>query len=186
MDAIFIVIIGITVVLFCIIVLKLHALISLLLAAFVTGILTSQDQLYEYAIHSKMTVERARSFMENSIGDRLANAFGNTSGKIGIMIALASIIGTALMRSGAAERIIRSTLNAVGKKNASLAFMTSSFTLAIPIFFDTVFYLMIPLIKSMGIREPKKYSLYLMCAIGAGVMAHSLVPPTDAAHAGHT
>jgi gluconate:H+ symporter, GntP family len=178
MDSILIVIIGIAVVLFCIIVLRFHALISLLLAAFVTGILTSQSQLYEFAINAKMTDAAAKAFMLRPIGVRLANAFGSTTGNIGIMIALASIIGTALMKSGAAERIIRSLLNAVGKKNTSLAFLASSFTLGIPIFFDTVFYLMIPLIKSMGVRDPKKYSLYLMCAIAGGVMAHSLVPPT--------
>ena len=42
----------------------------------------------------------------------------------------------------------------------------------------TVFYLMIPVIKSMGIKNPKKFSLYLMVVIAGGVMAHSLIPPT--------
>jgi GntP family gluconate:H+ symporter len=37
---------------------------------------------------------------------------------------------------------------------------------------------MIPLVKSIGVRNPKKFSLYLMCTIAGGVMAHSLVPPT--------
>ncbi len=178
MDSIFIVLTGIAVVLFSIIVLRFHALISLLLAAFVTGILTSQSQLYEFAINANMSEEAAKTFINRSIGSRLAVAFGNTTGNVGIMIAFASIIGTALMKSGAAERIIRSLLNAVGKKNTSLAFLTSSFTLGIPIFFDTVFYLLIPLVKSISVRDPKKYSLYLMCAIAGGVMSHSLVPPT--------
>jgi GntP family gluconate:H+ symporter len=178
MDSIFIVFTGIAVVLFSIIVLRFHALISLLLAAFVTGILTSQTQLYDYAVNSNMTVDAAKSFMNRSIGSRLAVAFGNTTGNVGIMIAFASVIGTALMKSGAAERIIRSLLTAVGKKNTSVAFITSSFTLGIPIFFDTVFYLLIPLVKSISVRDPKKYSLYLMCAIAGGVMSHSLVPPT--------
>jgi GntP family gluconate:H+ symporter len=84
------------------------------------------------------------------------------------------------MRSGGAERIIRSLLNLVGKKNASLAFLTGSFTLAIPVFFDTVFYLMIPLVKSMSVRNPRKYSLYLMVVIAGGVMAHSLSLPPPA------
>jgi GntP family gluconate:H+ symporter len=178
MDSIYIVLIGIALVLFCIIVLRFHAFVSLLLAALVTGILTSQHQIYEYAIQAKMSESAARALMEQSIGTRLANAFGNTTGKIGMLIAFASIIGTALMKSGAAERIIRSLLNAVGKKNASLAFLTSSFTLGIPIFFDTVFYLLIPLVKSIAVRDPKKYSLLLMCSIAGGVMTHSLVPPT--------
>ncbi|CAD5264426.1 Gluconate transporter [Imperialibacter sp. EC-SDR9] len=178
MSPLVIVLIGIAIVLFCIIVLRLHALLSLLLAALVTGILTSQDQIYDYAIHSNMSDTSALALSVQTIGSRLSNAFGNTVGKIGILILLASIIGAALMKSGGAERIIRSLMNVIGQKNASMAFLSGSFVLGIPVFFDTVFYLMIPLVKSMGIRNPKQFSLYLMCAIAGGVMAHSLVPPT--------
>ncbi|MCK4993265.1 MAG: hypothetical protein KAS29_22355, partial [Bacteroidales bacterium] len=153
MDPILIILIGTLVVLFCIIVLKLHAVISLLSAALVTGLLTSPELIFDYAIHSGMTDQEAHSLAGVALGKRLAIAFGNTSGKIGILIALASIIGTSLMRSGGAERIVRSLLGLFGKKNASLAFLSGSFTLAIPVFFDTVFYLMIPLVKSIGVRN---------------------------------
>lgn len=178
MDPILIILIGTAVVLFAIIVLKLHAVVSLLLAAMVTGLLTSPEHIYEYAVHSGMSDQEALSLSGTAIGKRLTMAFGNTSGKIGILIALASIIGTSLMRSGAAERIVRGLLGLFGKKNTSLAFLSGSFTLAIPVFFDTVFYLMIPLVKSISVRNPKKFSLLLMTVIAGGVMAHSLVPPT--------
>ncbi|MEY3498493.1 MAG: hypothetical protein RL308_162 [Bacteroidota bacterium] len=177
MNPIYIILIGTLVVLFCIIVLKLHAVISLLLAALVTGLLTSSDLIYQYAIHKGMSIQDAHTLSTDGIGKRLADAFGNTSGKIGILIALGSIIGACLMKSGGAERIVRSFLGLFGKKNASLALMSGSFLLAIPVFFQTVFYLMLPLIKSLGIHSPKKYSLYLMMVIAGGVMAHSLVPP---------
>jgi GntP family gluconate:H+ symporter len=177
MDPIYIILIGTLVVLFCIIMLKLHAVISLLLAALVTGLLTSSDLIYQYAIHKGMSIEDAQALSAVGIGKRLADAFGNTSGKIGILIALGSIIGACLMKSGGAERIVRSFLGLFGKKNASLALMSGSFLLSIPVFFQTVFYLMLPLIKSLGIHNPKKYSLYLMMVIAGGVMAHSLVPP---------
>ena len=149
----------------------------MLLAALVTGLLTSSDLIYQYALHKGMSVQDAQTLSTDSIGKRLADAFGNTSGKIGILIALGSIIGACLMKSGGAERIVRSFLGLFGKKNASLALMSGSFLLAIPVFFQTVFYLMLPLIKSLGIHSPKKYSLYLMMVIAGGVMAHSLVPP---------
>ena len=154
MDPIIIILIGTAVVLFCIIVLKLRAVISLLLAAMVTGLLTTPELIYNFAVHSGMSNTEADSLALLSVGKRLATAFGNTSGKIGMLIAFASIIGVALMRSGAAERIIRSLLAIFGKKNTSLALLTGSFTLAIPVFFDTVFYLMIPLVKSVGVRTP--------------------------------
>ncbi|MEN3323249.1 SLC13 family permease [Mariniflexile soesokkakense] len=178
MDPILIILIGTAVVLFCIIVLRMHAVISLLLAALVTAFLTSPDLIYNFALNSGMSEQKALEFSKVSVGKRLGDAFGNTSGKIGILIALASVIGTSLMRSGGAERIVRSLLKLFGKKNSAIALLFSSFTLAIPVFFDTVFYLMIPVIKSMGIKNPKKFSLYLMVVIAGGVMAHSLIPPT--------
>ncbi len=178
MAAIFVVLTGIAVVLLCIIVLRLHAFLSLIIAALVTGFLTSQSQLYEFAIQSGMGEGAANTLMMQSLGARLAAAFGATAGKIGILIALASIIGASLMKSGAADRIVRSLLKLVGAKNGSMAFLASSFTLGIPVFFDTLFYLMIPLVKSISVRDPKKYSLYIMCTIAGGVMAHSLIPPT--------
>lgn len=178
MNSLLIIIIGIATVLFCIIVLRLHAFLSLLIAALVTGLLTSQAQVFSFALHTGMSEAAAKSLSEQSIGNRLANAFGSTVGKIGILIAFASIIGTALLKSGGAERIVRGLMRLVGKENTSLALLASSFTLGIPVFFDTVFYLLIPIVKSAGIRNPAKYSLYLMCAIAGGVMTHSLVPPT--------
>ena len=178
MDPIVIILIGTATVLFCIIRLKLHAAVSLLLAALITALLTSPELVVAFAEHQGMSAKEAEVLANMSIGRRLATAFGNTSGKIGILIALASIIGTALMRSGGAERIIRGLLALFGKKNTSLALLSGSFTLAIPVFFDTVFYLMIPLVKSLTIRDPRKFSLYLMAIMAGGVMAHSLIPPT--------
>lgn len=178
MSPFLIVAIGIFVVLFCIIGLRLHVLISLLCAALITGILCSQSQLYQYATHSGMADVAAAKFSEQSIGTRLSNAFGSTAAKIGILVIFASIIGSALIKSGAAERIIRSLIKGVGEKKAGIAFISGSFSLAIPIFIDMVFFLMIPLVKSMGIHNPKKFSLYLSCGIGGGVMAHAMIPPT--------
>ena len=178
MNSILIVAIGISVVLFCIIVMRLHVLVSLLLAALVTGLLCSQSQLYQYAIHSGMTDVEASKLSHQTIGNRLSYAFGNTAAKIGLIVIFASIIGSALIKSGAAERIIRSLLRGVGEKNAGIAFISGSFSLAIPIFIDMVYFLMIPLVKSLGIHNPRKFSLYLSCGVGGGVMAHAMIPPT--------
>ena len=110
MNPYFTIILGTLVVLVCIIKFKLHSVISLLLAALVTALLTSSDLIYKYALYKGMSIEEAVTLSTSSIGTRLAEAFGNTSGKIGILIALGSIIGTALMKSGGAERIVRSFL----------------------------------------------------------------------------
>lgn len=178
MNPLLIVAIGICTVLFFIIVLRLHVLLSLLAAALVTGLLCSQGQLYQYAMHSGMTAADAAKFSHQTIGVRLSAAFGSTAAKIGLIVIFASVIGSALIKSGAAERIIRSLLRGVGEQNAAIAFISGSFSLAIPIFIDMVYFLMIPLVKSMGIHNPRKFSLYLSCGVGGGVMAHAMIPPT--------
>lgn len=113
-----------------------------------------------------------------TIAARVAEGFGNTAMKIGILIAMASIVGKCLLDSGAADRIVRSTLKVMGEKFAPVSFVISGFLLGIPVFFDTVFYLMIPLGKAMQLRLGKNYLLFVLTIVAGATMAHSLVPPT--------
>ncbi len=78
--------------------------------------------------------------------------FGTSCGKIAIVIALAAVIGTCMMDSGAADRIVRAFMNLLGIKRAPWALMGSGYLLAIPVFFDTVFYLLVPLARSFQKR----------------------------------
>jgi GntP family gluconate:H+ symporter len=109
---------------------------------------------------------------------RVAVAFGSTAGSIGIVIALAVVIGKCMMDSGAADRIVRGFLSLLGEKRSSTALMASGFVLSIPVFFDTVFYLLVPLARSMHRRTNKHYLKYAMAIVAGGVITHSLVPPT--------
>lgn len=113
-----------------------------------------------------------------TIGERVAEGFGSTCANIGILIAMASIIGKCLLDSGGADRIVRSMLKWLGEKGAPLSFLFSGFLLGIPVFFDTVFYLMIPLGKAMRMRTGRNYLLYVLTIIAGATMTHSLVPPT--------
>ena len=109
---------------------------------------------------------------------RVAAAFGSTAGSIGIVIALAVVIGKCMMDSGAADRIVRSFLSLLGEKRSSTALMASGFVLSVPVFFDTVFYLLVPLARSMHRRTKKHYLKYAMAITAGGVITHCLVPPT--------
>jgi GntP family gluconate:H+ symporter len=178
MSPLVLLIIGLLVVLGGILVLKLHPILALLLGALLVGVFTSSDLLTNYAASKGFSETQTTNFLNQSLGERILIAFGSSCEKIGLLIVLASIIGKCLLESGAAERIVRSVIGVFGEKNAPGAYMASSFVLAIPIFFDTVFYLMIPLARAMGIRKPKVYALCVMAIVAGGTMAHSLVPPT--------
>ncbi len=162
--------------------LRLHACLVLLVAALTVALLTPTATLREYAdsqvSKNEWTERAAEKFINKSPAQRVADGFGKTCGSIGILIAMAAIIGKCLLDSGAADRIVRSTVRAVGEPKAPVAFVGSSFLLGIPVFFDTVFYLMIPLGKALRLRTGRNYVLYILSIVAGGSMAHSLVPPT--------
>ena len=178
MDPIILILIGLAIIIGCIVILKLHPVLALLFAAIIVGIFTTEDQLVQFAQSKSMSDAEISAFVGQSVGKRIATAFGNTASKIGILIAMAAVIGTCLLRSGAADRVIRSALRLLGEKRAPAAFLSSGFTLAIPVFSDTVFYLLLPLAKAMRIRTRKNYLFYVITIVAGAAMAHSLVPPT--------
>lgn len=158
--------------------LRLHAFLALLAAALIVAALTPSGLIEKYALDRGMTSSAARQLSQQTSGERVAQAFGQTCGQVGIVIAMASIIGVCLLESGAADRLVRSTIKLLGEPRAPLAFLGGSFVLAMPVFFDTVFYLMVPIAKAMSTRTGKDYLLYILAIVSGGVMAHSLVPPT--------
>jgi GntP family gluconate:H+ symporter len=110
--------------------------------------------------------------------DLVAQAFGRLMIGIGLTIALATVIGAALMESGAADRIVRSLTRLLGERYAALAMLASGYVLAVPVFFDTVFLLLVPLAKALYLRTGKNYLLYVTAMAAGGAITHSLVPPT--------
>jgi GntP family gluconate:H+ symporter len=158
MSPILILLVGIVTVVGAIVVLRLNAFLALLIAALLVSLLSPGEPA------SKVS--------------RVAEALGTTAGSIGIVIALAAIIGKAMMDSGAADRIVLAFLRLLGEERASTALMSSGFILAVPVFFDTVFYLLVPLARSMYERTGRHYLRYLLAIAAGGVATHTLVPPT--------
>ena len=136
-----------------------------------------QVQAGDLIIH-QFKLEEAETVAKRGPGDRLAHGFGDTCRKIGLLIAMASIIGACLLESGAAHRVVAATRSALGDRHTPVAFAVSGFVVGIPVFFDTVFYLLMPLAKAMRLRTGKNYLLYTLSVVIGASMAHSLVPPT--------
>jgi len=149
----------------------------LLLGAFAVAWMTPAGAIVEFALDKRLNNAAALKMSKQSIGERIAIEFGNTAGKVGIIIAMAAIIGKCMLESGAAERIIRFMLRITGIEKSPIAFLISSFFIGIPVFFDTVIFLMMPLAKAMSIRIGKNYLLLVLSIMAGAVMANSLVPP---------
>jgi gluconate:H+ symporter, GntP family len=177
LDPILILLVGIFIVVGGIIGLKLHPFLSLIFAAIVVALLTPISSLQQFGISKGMDAAAALAFSKKGIGERVATEFGNTCAKIGILIAMAAIIGKCMLESGSAEKIIRSLLKLTGIEKAPIAFLLSSFFLGMPVFFDTVIFLMMPLAKAMTLKIGKNYLFFIMCIMAGAAMANSLVPP---------
>lgn len=109
----------------------------------------------------------------------VTEAFGGLVGRIGVAIAMAAVIGQCLMESGGAEKITRRFVDWLGERYSSFSMVISGYILSIPVFHDTVFYLLVPLARSMSMRTGGRNYLLYTLAIGAGgVTTHIFVPPT--------
>ena len=162
--------------------LKVHAFLTLMIAAIIVGMLSGP--LPELSIENKGLFHNRLDLIPSAETDYTLAikwsllGFGNTAGGVGLMIALAAIVGTCMMKSGAADRVVRFLLSIFGEKYAGLALLISGFLLSIPVFFDTVFFLLIPLARAMAVRSGGKYLYFVMAMAGAGAITHSMVPPT--------
>jgi len=154
-DPILILLVGIVIVVGGIIGLKLHPFLALLLAAVAVALLTPVIAVEQFYLAKGTAAAEALKLSQKSIGERIGTEFGNTCAKIGILIAMAAIIGKSMLDSGSAEKIIRAMLKITGEKNAAVGFILSSFFLTIPVFVDTVIFLMMPLAKAMSMRLGK-------------------------------
>ncbi|MEN3941876.1 SLC13 family permease [Prosthecobacter sp. SYSU 5D2] len=173
---------GLVVVVLALLGLRLHAFLAMMLAAFVVALVTPADSLIGYAEHQqslgKMSAGEVAKFAASTPPDRVLKAFGETCASMGLLICMASIMGKCLLDSGAAMRIVQALLALFGKGKAHIAFVFTGFGLAIPVYFDAVFYLLMPIGKAMARVTGGNYLLYILTIVAGATMAHSLVPPT--------
>jgi len=138
--------------------LKLHPFLALLFAAIGFG------------LFSGMPLE--------SIVESINGGFGDTLGKIGLVIILGVLIGAFLEQSGGAFAIAEKVLKIIGKKRVPLSMSIIGYIVSIPVFADSGFIILLPLAKALSKRV--KLSLAVAAiALSLGLLAsHTMVPPT--------
>ena len=157
--------VGVVFIVLAIIRFRVHAFIALMMASFLVGLMSWRTM--------PDAGNPAVAAIEMSVRE-----FGNMAGSLGVVIVMASIIGKCLMDSGAAEVITRRLLKIFGERRAPAALLGSGYLLSIPVFFDTVFFLLIPLAKAFRKHTGGHYIQYVMAICAGGLLTHSLVAPT--------
>ncbi len=161
MDPILLVIILITAVvslLFLVLKLKIHAFISLMLVSILTGYFAGMTPA--------------------SILVSIQDGMGGTLGFIAVVVGLGAIFGKILEYSGGAEALALFLMNKFGEKNAPWALSITGFIIAIPVFLDVAFIILVPILYALS-RKTKKSLLFYGIPLLAGLAAtHSFIPPT--------
>ncbi len=149
---------GILLLLFLVIKLKIHAFISLLLASVVVGFISGMPY--------------------SDILDSVIEGMGGTLGFIALVVGLGAMFGKILEISGGAEILAKTMLTRFGDKKSPWALSITGFIVAIPVFFDVGFIIIIPLIYGLTKKTGKSILFYAIPLLAGLAVTHSFIPPT--------
>jgi len=149
---------GIVCLLFLILRVKLQAFLSLLLASILVGLLAGVEP--------------------TSIISIMQKGMGDTLGFVAVVVGLGALFGAILEHSGGAGALANYLLKKFGEKNASWALMLTGFLVAIPVFFDVAFIILVPLVYALQRKTSKSLLLYALPLLAGLAITHAFIPPT--------
>src|SRR5690606_9118614 len=108
----------------------------------------------------------------------LIEGMGGTLGSVALLVGLGAMLGGIIERTGGAEVIAHAAAEALGEKRLAQALLIASGLVAIPIFFDVAFIILVPIIfafaKAAGHRGPVAIGMPVAVFM---VFIHNTVPP---------
>lgn len=155
---IFIAVLGIAILLFLVIFVRLQAFIALLLTSLIVALIGGIPLA--------------------EIADVIQEGMGDTLGYIAIVIGLGAMFGEMLQVSGGAEQIANTLVKKFGEDKIQWALAATGLIVAIPVFFDVALILFIPLVYSLTRRFNKSLLYYAIPLVSGIAVAHSFIPPT--------
>lgn len=151
-------ILGVIVLILLVLKTKIHAFLALIIAASIAGLVGGM--------------------VPGDVAAAISGGFGSTLASVGIVIGLGVMMGRILEISGAAETLAYALIKFVGKKKEEWAMAIAGYIISIPIFVDSAFVILNPLVKTLSKKTGKSViSIGVALAVGL-VLTHSLVPPT--------
>ena len=154
----FSVLIGVSLLILLILKFKFQPFIALLISSILVGVLAGIAPL--------------------TIMETVKEGMGSTLGFVAVVVGLGAMFGAILEHSGGAEALAQNLLQKFGEKNASWALMIAGFFIAIPVFFDVAFIILIPLVYSLQRKTKKSLLLYAIPLLAGLAITHAFIPPT--------
>lgn len=149
---------GILLLLFLIIKLKLHPVISMMISAVLIGI--------------------GAGMPLHMIGETVEKGVGKTLQGIALLIGLGSMFGGILEVSGGAQQMAQTLIRRFGQKKAGWALGLTGLVLGTTVFFEAGVVILIPLAFNVA-KQTKKSTLYYAIPLLAGLASgYAFVPPS--------
>ena len=155
-----IVILGICLLLFLILVLKLNTFLSFVIVSLVVGL--------------------AEGMNLNNAVVSLENGIGSTMGSLVLILCFGSMLGKLVSESGAAQRITSHLIKAFGIKHIQMALMLTGFIVGVSLFFDVGFFIMIPLVFTVAATTGLPLLYVGLPILAALSVTHGFLPPHPA------
>ena len=108
----------------------------------------------------------------------IAGGFGSTMTSIGIVIVCGVVVGSFLEFTGGAQKIADAILKLIGIKRATYATSVTGAFVSIPVFCDSGFVILNPIIKGISNRGNIPYATLIVALMAGLLCTHSFVPPT--------
>ena len=150
--------IGIAILLILILWVRIQAFLAMLISSIVVGIIAGMPPM--------------------EIIKTVQEGMGGTLGYVAVVVGLGAIFGAILERSGGAQSLARFLIARFGERKASWALMITGFLVAIPVFFDVGFIILIPMVYAIQRRTGKSILMYAIPLLAGLAITHAFIPPT--------
>ncbi|MGB8942730.1 MAG: gluconate:H+ symporter [Streptomyces sp.] len=157
---------GIVLLLFLIIKIRLQPFVALLAVSIVVGLSAGLSVTELFGTVQKSD---AVSVIESGMGGIL--------GHVAIIIGLGTMLGAILEVSGGAEVLASRLLGLFGEKRAPLAMGLTGLIFGIPVFFDVGIFVLAPIVYAAAKRSGKSILLYCLPLLAGLSMTHAFLPP---------
>jgi len=112
------------------------------------------------------------------IMDSMQEGMGGTLGFVATIVGLGAMFGALLEHSGGAHAIASRLIQSLGIRGGPVALMLAGFLVAIPVFFEVAFILLIPLVFALQRESGKSVLLYAIPLLAGLAITHAFIPPT--------
>lgn len=141
-------------------------------------ILKFRIQAFLALLIASITVGVLAGMAPGNIIDTIKAGMGSTLGFVAVVVGLGAMFGAILEHSGGAEAVAGFLLKKTKNKGATWALMITGFFIAIPVFFDVAFIILVPLIYSLQRKSKKSLLLYGIPLLAGLAITHAFIPPT--------